>query len=341
MIIFFRKGWCLPYKHSYRSNFAYQIAHNLLTSNTITGSHIMPLFSRLIVTVCLFCFVSAVPIEAPQSSPIPIPSSAVHNTTWSTGTNDTASIAISSTRRTATAETALPLATTTPSKCGQQEWDAAKRRMRSLISSDSEQSSWPARLLRAGFHDCYEGKCDGSIAHELERPENIGMEPTIDLIRQSISGTCVTLSDAIKIGLELSMELIGAPELKCPKGTASDATQAGPTGEIPTVSQDAQTILLNFQGKGFTTQEAMAGNFGGHSVGRFGDTPFTPTVSRYGNEFAQFMTNSIRDPTGFNSLPSDRTLLQADASGVVQEFASDRSVLDRAFTKFMLKLCSM
>ena len=213
--------------------------------------------------------------------------------------------------------------------------------MRSLISSDSERSRWPARLLRAGFHDCYEGKCDGSLAHELERRENRGIEPTVDLILLSIRDTCVTLSDGIKIGLELSMELIGAPELTCPKGTTSDAARAGPTGEIPTPSQDAQTILSNFRGKGFTIQEAMAGNFGGHSVGRFRGRPFTPTISRYGNEFAQFMTSSIPDPTGFNSLPSDRSLLLADANNVVEEFASDQSTLDRAFSRFMLKLCSM
>ena len=301
----------------------------------------MPLCSRLIATVCLLPFVSAIPIETPQSSSIPVPSSTVRNNASSTSSNATVGIAISSTKPRAPAGTEVPVATSTPAKCGQQEWDAAKRRMRSLISSDSERSRWPARLLRAGFHDCYEGKCDGSLAHELERPENTGIGPTVDLIRQSIADTCVTLSDAIKIGLELSMELIGAPELTCPKGTNADATQAGPTGEIPIVSQDARTILSNFRGKGFTVEEAMAGNFGGHSVGSFGGIPFTPTVSSYGNEFSQFMTSSTRNLTGFNSLPSDRTLLRADARGVVQEFASNRNVLDRVFARFMLKMCSM
>lgn len=272
----------------------------------------MFLFFQLITCVFLLCFVSGTPIESPQASPIPAQTAAV----------------------------GIAVSTPAPVKCGQREWAAAKTRLRSLIADNSEQARWPARLLRAGFHDCYEGSCDGSLAHELSRPENSNIDVTVDLLRSSIQGSCVTLADAIKIGLELSMEMMGAPELSCPKGTV-DATEAGPTGEIPLQGQDAATILSNFRSKGFTVQEALAGNFGGHSVGGFGRTPFTPTIQRYGNEFAQFMTQSIRDPTGFNAIASDQTLLDVDVRGNVERFASDRAVLDNAFARFMRKLCRM
>ncbi len=237
-------------------------------------------------------------------------------------------------------ETESPILLPAPERCGQQDWNGVKGTLRSLVLDDSKHARWPARLLRAGFHDCYEGSCDGSLAHELNRPENRNIDVTIDLLRSSIRGTCVSLADAIKIGLELSMELMGAPELVCPKGTV-DAEKAGPTGEIPTLFQGAATILGNFRGKGFTVEEAQAGNFGGHSVGGFGGRLFTPTVARYGNEFAKFMTQPFSNATGFNALPSDRTLLEADTSGHIQSFADDRAALDKAFGSFMLKLCSM
>ncbi len=278
------------------------------------------------------------PIEAPVSSPIPVPTTAVRPLSSISRTTPTKGTEISIPITVAQAETLISLPA--PEKCGQRDWIGVKGRLRSLILDDSEHARWPARLLRAGFHDCYEGSCDGSLAHELNRQENRNMGATIDLLRSSIRGTCVSLADAIKIGLELSMELMGAPELICPKGTV-DAERAGPTGEIPTPRQDAATILANFRGKGFTVEEALAGNFGGHSVGGFGRRLFTPTVDRFGNEFAQFVTGSSPNSSGFNALRSDRTLFNADTSGHVQSFADNRAALDKAFGSFMLKLCSM
>lgn len=339
---------------------------------------------RFVACVAFFLYVaSAVPIETPQSSPLPTPAKAITNKKISFSVRHHVNVRRARARTEPTAAVGTPLTipepiaavgkpvtrTEPPStagsagtaqsqtqsratggapssvqlarECGRSDWSAAKRRMRALIEQDSERARWPGRLLRAGFHDCYEGSCDASIAHELDRVENTGIEATLDLIQLSVRGTCVSLSDAIKIGLELSMELMGAPELSCPKGNIRDATEAGRKGEIPFPSDDATTILFNFRRKGFTVEEAMAGNFGGHSVGRFGGNNFTPTVSRYGNEFARFMTGSIADPTGFNSLESDRDLLAVDAHGVVQRFASDKARLDLAFASFMDKLCSL
>ncbi len=298
----------------------------------------MPFVFQLIALCFLFAFASSTPIEAPVSSPIPVPTAAVRPSSSVSRTTPTNGTAISIPVTTPQAESPIPLLA--PERCGQRDWTGVKGRLRSLVLDNSEHARWPARLLRAGFHDCYEGSCDGSLAHELHRLENRNIDVTIDLLRSSIRGTCVSLADAIKIGLELSMELMGAPELSCPKGTV-DAEKAGPPREIPNRFQDAATILANFRGKGFTVEEAHAGNFGGHSVGGFDDSLFTPTVARYGNEFAKFMTQPFSNATGFNALRSDRTLLEADTSGHVQSFADDRAVLDKAFASFMLKLCSM
>ncbi len=276
--------------------------------------------------------------ESSMISPVPVPS--VPAITSSSVPKPTVAMNTSIPDPAKTPVIGTPTSTPATSQCGQRDWDAAKAPLRSTILGHSERSRWPARLLRAGFHDCFEGSCDGSLAHELNRPENNNIGMTIALLRRSIRGTCVTLADALKIGLELSMDLMGAPKLTCPKATV-DAVRAGPVGEIPTSFQDAATILANFRRKGFTVEEALAGNFGGHSVGGFGGRLFTPTVASYGNDFAKFITRSISNATGFDALPSDRTLVNADTSKHVQSFADDKTALNKAFASFMQKLCSM
>lgn len=228
----------------------------------------------------------------------------------------------------------------TQQHCGPEDWNAMKIRLRNAIARHPEEARWPARLLRAGFHDCFEGRCDASIAHELDRSENEGVEVTIRFLEHVTEGTCVTLADAIKIGLEVTMEIIGAPELNCRKGT-EDAQVAGSRGQIPSETDDPQDILEGFRRKGFTTAEALAGNFGGHSIGRFDGKTFTPTESKYGNEFVQFIFENSPNNNGFNALPSDRSLGRHDDRGIVEMFAKDSDTLDTAFARFMQKLCSM
>ncbi len=231
----------------------------------------------------------------------------------------------------------------TQQRCGPADWNAVKTRLRNAITGHPEESRWPGRLLRAGFHDCFEGKCDASLVHELDRAENGFLESTFDLLRRSTRGTCVTLADSIKIGMELTMDIIGAPELNCPKGTV-DANVAGPLGEIPTSEDEPDVILAGFRRKGFTVEEALAGNFGGHAIGRFdaGSIPFTPTETTFDNEFAQFVTgHSPAQSTGFNGLISDFKLAEHDTQGIVEKFANNPGALNKAFASFMLKLCSM
>ena len=219
-----------------------------------------------------------------------------------------------------------------------------KSNIKFQIANDPDRKSWPGRLLRTGFHDCFPESCDGSIRFETDRPENIRIERVLHFLNNTREGTCVSLADTIKLGLEVAMELTGAPRLRCPLGT-KDATKPNPFGTMPFPNHSFDTIMSLFRSKGFTYEEGLAGNFGGHSIGGFRDEHsrklFTPTENRYGNDYANILAHDFFGTPGYNALPSDLHLSFWDMRGVVQGFADDKSKLDKAFSRFMTKLCRM
>lgn len=229
------------------------------------------------------------------------------------------------------------------------EFQVVKSQIRRKIISSPEAARWPARLLRAGFHDCLPKSCDASIQFELDRSENDRIDVSVAFLRESIKGTCSSLADALKIGMELSMELSGGPRIKCKLGT-EDTKIPNPTGQIPQVGQDFATIIGLFTNKGFTKIETLAGNFGGHSLGQFqlpdmtASLTFDSTPAKFNNDFARFVvtgnTPPGTPPGSFNALPSD-TLLQTNAMKQVALFARNEKVLRFFFSRFLSKMCAL
>lgn len=227
------------------------------------------------------------------------------------------------------------------------EFQAVKRKIRRSIRRQPDAARWPARLLRAGFHDCLPRSCDGSIQFELTRVENIGIDITIRFLQDTIKGSCSSLADAIKIGMVLSTELTGGPSFNCMLGT-KDAKKANPANKIPLAADNFRTILRKLKRKGFTKNEIIAGNYGGHSLGGF-DVPnggprlsFTPAIDTFNNDFAKFIQDQslAQGSSSFNALPSDIELASRSTK-IIARFASNENALRRQFAKFMNKLCAL
>lgn len=234
--------------------------------------------------------------------------------------------------------------------CGASAYGAVKDAIRTAVRDSEDPERWPARFLQLAFHDCLPRSCDASIKFELERRANMGLDTQLNLLENVIEGTCVNLSDAIKIGLELSMELSGGPPVICPLGNLLDAKAANPEDKLPSPRDEFDTIIADFTIMGFTMIEALAGNYGGHSLGRFRTrdendqtvlNPFTPNPDTFSAEYAQFIVTQAPAP-GFNDLQSDNTLFNNPRSApFVQAFAANEYVLREYFYKFISKMCSI
>lgn len=221
------------------------------------------------------------------------------------------------------------------------------------IARTSEQDRWAARFLRLGFHDCLPRSCDGSIKFETERIENRGLGVALEAVETAIQGTCVGLGDGIKIAIMLSMQLSRGPRVFCPIGNIVDATEANPDDRLPGPFDPFADIVADFDSMGFTLVETLAGNYGGHALGRFRtrapdgmaliDNEFTPNPDRFSNSFAKFVADGAPpSQVGFNALPSDNTLFNNAATApIVERFATNRFFLRSKFRVFLSKMCSV
>jgi len=213
------------------------------------------------------------------------------------------------------------------STCDQAAYDGVKEALRTIATA-TEQDRWAARFLRLGFHDCLPRSCDGSIRFELERVANANLEIPLQAVESAVAGTCVGFADAVKIAVVLSMELSGGPTVVCPMGNIADATEANPDDQLPDRNDPFADIVADFTSMGFTLNETLAGNFGAHSLGRFGNNQFTPNPDTFSADFAQFVANGApASAQGFNALPSDIALFNdPSASDFVRELASDDDI---------------
>ena len=210
-------------------------------------------------------------------------------------------------------------------------------------------SRWPARLLFSAFHDCLPHKCDASILHEQHRVENSKVSVTLNKLNEIRQGTCVTLSDMIKIGLEVAMQLSGGPTVNCPKGNNPDAATANPPGRLPSPVEPVDTLVSKFTRQaGITVEEAVAANFGGHSYGGFVVNPethipvifFTSKPDKLDIEYCSNLL-SPRVDTG-RVLPSDLAYVQAaNTRRIVARFERNPRVFRTTFGSFLNKLCTL
>ena len=226
--------------------------------------------------------------------------------------------------------------------CDDDSYARVKTKITNTAKTDERR--WNARLLRAAFHDCIPKSCDGSLRFELGRKENKRIARTIRMLNRARRNTCVSLADALKLGLEVSMELSGGPKVSCPLGTA-DATTANPTGQIADRGDSLNKILGTFTSKGFSKRLTVAGIVGGHSLGfDKGKKPFTPTPGVCDNGFAVFLKKfgQGQRPSGFFAMKSDKLLAETtETKNLIVKLANNQARFIRDFRRFLTRMCKM
>ncbi|XP_020269879.1 putative L-ascorbate peroxidase 6 isoform X2 [Asparagus officinalis] len=178
-----------------------------------------------------------------------------------------------------------------------------------------------AGVLRMAFHDAgtfdmdeNSGGMNGSIVHELERPENAGLKKPFKVLekakREIEKSQQVSWADVIAVAGAEAVSLCGGPSIPVRLGR-EDARMPDPEGKLPEESLDASGLKRCFLKKGFSTQELVALS-GAHTLGSKG---FGNPVVFDNAYFKILLEKPWASSAGMSSmigLPSDRALVEDD-----------------------------
>ncbi|EHA47003.1 hypothetical protein MGG_10877 [Pyricularia oryzae 70-15] len=123
--------------------------------------------------------------------------------------------------------------------------------------------------MRAAFHDCFPGSCDGSLilANECnDRPDDNGpLVPICDTLAQKAIDFKVGTADLIQAAGVVAITSCAGPRTYFYVGR-KDSSVPSPEGQLPNSESTAQQQIDACKAKGFTTTDLVA-MVGAHSAG--------------------------------------------------------------------------
>ena len=129
--------------------------------------------------------------------------------------------------------------------------------------------------IRAPFHDCVTGACDGSLilGNECSRAENAGLLPTCNLLGQKAQQFNVGVADMIEFAAAVAMAVCPfGPRVRALVGRIDNST-ASPNGLVPGPRDPMDKILGQFAKVGMSPADVVA-LVGAHTTARqFFDDP--------------------------------------------------------------------
>ncbi|ORY07135.1 heme peroxidase [Clohesyomyces aquaticus] len=203
--------------------------------------------------------------------------------------------------------------------------------------------------IRAAFHDCFNGACDGSLilANECSNPENSGLEDYCSYI----SDVADQYEDK-DVGVADLIQFAGAHAIKtCPLGPTisvkvgrKDSDSANPTGILPPGNAGGEDLYQLFKSKGFSATD-LAALIGAHSTAKqFNADPSkagTPLDSTPGEWDVKYYQETI-DGTAPFTLQADKNLATHPVVGVpFAAFALTQGGWAAAFVPAMEKMSMM
>ncbi|KAH9608799.1 hypothetical protein KSS87_005505 [Heliosperma pusillum] len=225
-----------------------------------------------------------------------------------------------------------------------------------------------AGILRLVFHDAgtfesnnNSGGMNGSIAYELERPENKGLKKSLKacfhtsysrplsphiIIDDSILEKAkkeldmresVSWADLIAVAGAEAVSICGGPVIPIRVGRL-DSLTPDPEGKLPEESLDAPGLKECFKRKGFSTQELVALS-GAHTIGSKG---FGSPIE-FDNSYYKILLDrpwaSAGGMSGMVGLPSDRALVEdEECLRWIKKYAKDQNLFFDDFKDAYIKL---
>ncbi|CAI0650974.1 unnamed protein product [Colletotrichum noveboracense] len=194
------------------------------------------------------------------------------------------------------------------------------------------------QAIRASFHDCFPGACDGSLilANEyLDREENIQIQPICDTLGQKAVEYSVGTADMIQAAASLAVAACGGPKTYFWVGR-KDSSVPNPEGVLPTQDSDAATQINAFKKKGFTATDLVA-LLGAHSAGTsLQELAFDSTPDKL--DSTTFYPETVKE-TSPTSLGSDVAVSNAtETKNIWKGFGTSQARWNTAFKLAMAKM---
>lgn len=241
-------------------------------------------------------------------------------------------------------------------------WKEISTQLTAQFLADGECTDAARAAIRASFHDCFNGACDGSLilSEECSRPENGGL--------QQLCGALGPLAEQNAVGVADLIQFAAAHAVKtCPGGPTvpvkvgrKDSSEASPRGILPQHDAGGGDLIKSFGKldlhdvlpdesqpnipvgeKGFTPVD-IAALIGAHTVAKQrgvdranAGASLDSTVGTWDNKFYQ---ETKADSAPF-VLQADKNIAQHPLTALpFSNFAVSKGAWDAAFVSAMTKL---
>ncbi|WOL09229.1 hypothetical protein Cni_G17982 [Canna indica] len=203
-------------------------------------------------------------------------------------------------------------------------------------------------LLRLAFHDAgtfdvddNSGGMNGSIVHELDRPENAGLNKSVKVLakaKMEIEKTQqVSWADLIAVAGSEAVSLCGGPVIPVQLGRL-DVRTPDPEGRLPQETLDASGLKNCFLKKGFSSQELVALS-GAHTIGSKGFGSPVVFDNAYFKILLQKPWASSDGMSSMIGLPSDRAIADdEECLRWIKIYAGDQARFFNDFKNAYVKL---
>ncbi|KAF2744320.1 class II peroxidase [Sporormia fimetaria CBS 119925] len=225
-------------------------------------------------------------------------------------------------------------------------WTEISTTLTQLFLAEGQCTDAARAAIRAAFHDCFNGACDGSLilANECSNTENRGLVRLCDSLGSLARDKGVGVADLIQFAAAHAIRTCpGGPAVPVSIGR-KDSNVASPMGILPSPFAPATALIDLFASKGFSVTELVA-LIGAHSTARqfsvnasLSGAPLDSSPGRWDTQFYA-ETKSGRAPF---TLPADKALAESSAGSELFElFAESRAAWASAFVPAMVKLSVM
>ncbi|KAF1970204.1 heme peroxidase [Bimuria novae-zelandiae CBS 107.79] len=222
-------------------------------------------------------------------------------------------------------------------------WSEISATLTQQFLADGQCTDAARAAIRAGFHDCFNGACDGSLilADECSRPENIGLA--------RLCGNLGNLAQQKNVGVGDLIQFAAAHAIKtCPGGPTvpvkigrKDSSTPSPAGILPTGHESAPDLIAHFAARGFSAID-LAALIGAHTAARNRVTvpdkanlTMDSTPGQWDNRYYAETINGKAPVT----IPSDRNMAGNLLTGVpMRSFAVSQGAWGVAFVPAMEKM---